>query len=177
MKQKKITYGVSGMMEYQAVIKVGKNNMKVLFSDGSVSAMGVNPATFTTDSFMVQHAIESSTDFKRGLIYVVRSIELNTDLHIERNEPKELEPGSADTEANASVPEQKDDESEHRESAVAPQEVYEEQAEGLIQVEFASNDEAKDYLEQKFGLVRSKLHNRDDIRNAGKTHGVDIIFI
>lgn len=77
MKKKKITYGVSGMMEYQAVIKVGRNNMKVLFSDGSVSAMGVNPATFTTENFMVQHAIENSSDFKRGRIKVVNTIELH----------------------------------------------------------------------------------------------------
>ena len=46
-----------------------------------------------------------------------------------------------------------------------------------IQVEFSCNDDAKDYLEQTFGFVRSKLHNREDIVAAGKTHGVDIIFV
>ena len=40
MKKKKITYGVSGMMEYQAVIKVGRNNMKVL-SQTALSAQWV----------------------------------------------------------------------------------------------------------------------------------------
>ncbi len=88
MKKKRITYGVSGMMEYQAVIKVGRNNMKVLFTDGSISAMGVNPATFTTENYMVQHAIENSTDFKRGRIKVVNTIELKEELRIERNSVK-----------------------------------------------------------------------------------------
>lgn len=213
MKQKRITYGVNGMMEYQAIIRVGKNNMKVLFSDGSLTAMGINPATFTTDSFMVQHAIENSTDFKRGLIYVVRVIELNTDLHIERNEPKKLESNSINAEAKASTPKQKEDvgtdteahastpdqneggeeaanidskastpdqnegEGTSQGNTVSAEVESDEQGAGLVQLEFASNDEAKDYLEQKFGLVRSKLRNRDDIRNAGRANGVEIIFI
>ena len=53
-------------------------------------------------------------------------------------------------------------------------EVAEEKA--LIEVEFACNDDAKDYLEQKFGCVRSKLHNRAAIVAAGKANGVNIIF-
>ncbi|MCX4279262.1 hypothetical protein, partial [Muribaculum sp.] len=45
------------------------------------------------------------------------------------------------------------------------------------QVEFSCNDDAKDYLEQTFGFVRSKLRNREDIVAAGKARGVDIIFV
>lgn len=52
MKKKKITYGVSGMMEYQAIIKIGKATMKVPFSEGSMTAMGVNPARFTTGKYV-----------------------------------------------------------------------------------------------------------------------------
>ena len=48
---------------------------------------------------------------------------------------------------------------------------------GMTQVEFASNDEAKDYLEQNFGLVRSKLRNKEDIYKAGKANGVEIFFV
>lgn len=87
MKKKRITYGVSGMMEYQAVIKVGRNNMKVNFSDGSMNAMGVNPAKFTTSDFMVQHAIENSLDFKKGRIFIFQVIELDGELRIERPAP------------------------------------------------------------------------------------------
>ncbi|MBE6346966.1 MAG: hypothetical protein E7067_07185 [Lentimicrobiaceae bacterium] len=88
MKKRKITYGISGMMECQIVIKIGNTSkMNVLFSDGSITATGITPATFTTDNFMVQHAIERSHDFKNGRIYIVRSIELNEEVKIERNNP------------------------------------------------------------------------------------------
>ena len=83
MKKKKITYGVSGMMEYQAVVKIGKATMKVPFSEGSMTAMGVNPAKFTTDNFVVQHAIEQSGDFRRGRIHIVSVIELDEEVKIE----------------------------------------------------------------------------------------------
>lgn len=171
MKKKKITYGVSGMMEYQAVIKVGRNNMKVLFSDGSVSAIGVNPATFTTENFMVQHAIENSSDFKRGRIKVVNTIELQEELRIERNgvQPAPDVPDSVlipVTEISTAPTDRN-----------AEKEIDLESGSTTIQVEFSCNDDAKDYLEQTFGFVRSKLHNREDIVAAGKTHGVDIIFV
>lgn len=167
MKKKRITYGVSGMMEYQAVIKVSRNNMKVLFTDGSVSAMGVNPATFTTENFMVQHAIENSSDFKRGRIKVVNTIELKEELRIERNSDKPA----------ADVPSQPPAPTPAPADATAAPVVESETAPATTQVEFSCNDDAKDYLEQTFGYVRSKLRNREDIVAAGKGHGVDIIFV
>ncbi len=185
MKKKKITYGVSGMMEYQAVIRVGRNNMKVLFSDGSVSAMGVNPATFTTENFMVQHAIENSSDFKRGRIKVVNTIELQEELRIERNgvQPAPDVPDSVlipVTEISTipivegeNIPEISTAPTDRN----AEKEIDLESGSTTIQVEFSCNDDAKDYLEQTFGFVRSKLRNREDIVAAGKTHGVDIIFV
>ena len=193
MKKKRITYGVSGMMEYQAVIKVGRNNMKVLFTDGSISAMGVNPATFTTENYMVQHAIENSTDFKRGRIKVVNTIELKEELRIERNSVKPAaevpSPNSAPTPApisaksvDAPVKEdenapdtQADNEVEAEDNEVEAED--NEAAPANTQVEFSCNDDAKDYLEQTFGFVRSKLRNREDIVAAGKARGVDIIFV
>lgn len=91
MKKTKKTYGVSGMMEYQAVIRIGKATMKVPFTDGSMTAMGVNPATFTTEDFMTQHAIEHSSDFKRGRIFLYKTIPLAEDVDI-RREPVRTEP-------------------------------------------------------------------------------------
>lgn len=88
MKKKRITYGVNGMMEYQAIIKVGRATLKVTFTDGSITAMGQNPAQYTTSDFIVQHAIENSSDFKRGRIHVVNTIELDEEVHIERNPAK-----------------------------------------------------------------------------------------
>lgn len=88
MKKKRITYGVYGMMEYQAIIKIGRATLKVMFTDGSITAMGQNPAQYTTSDFIVQHAIENSSDFKKGRIHVVNTIELDEEVRIERNPAK-----------------------------------------------------------------------------------------
>ena len=88
MKKKRITYGVYGMMEYQAIIKIGRATLKVLFTDGSMTSIGQNPAKYTTSDFLTQHAIENSSDFKLGRIQVVNTIELDEDVRIERNPAK-----------------------------------------------------------------------------------------
>lgn len=88
MKKKRITYGVYGMIEYQAIIKIGRATLKVLFTDGSMTSIGQNPAKYTTSDFLTQHAIENSSDFKRGRIQVVNTIELDEDVRIERNPAK-----------------------------------------------------------------------------------------
>lgn len=76
------------MMEYQTIIKIGRATLKVLFTDGSMTAIGQNPAKYTTSDFLTQHAIENSSDFKRGRIQVVNTIELDEDVRIERNPAK-----------------------------------------------------------------------------------------
>lgn len=152
--------------------------MKVPFVDGSLSAMGVNPATFTTENFMVQHAIENSNDFKRGRIKVINVIELEEELRIESNNdtpapsPAPESPAAPVAEAAENAPETPAESTAESDEAdgnadTAP----------ATQVEFSCNDDAKDYLEQTFGYVRSKLRNREDIVNAGKAHGVEIIFV
>ena len=177
MKKKRITYGVSGMMEYQAVIKVGRNKMKVLFTDGSASAMGVNPATFTTENYMVQHAIENSNDFQRGRIRVINTIELEDELIIERN-GMESASNNQDTQNNvkATILELSNTPTEQN-ADDAEGDAESESEENLVQMEFMCNDDAKDYLEQTFGYIRSKLRNRQDIIAVGKAHGIDIQFV
>ena len=88
MKKKRITYGVYGMMEYQTIIKIGRATLKVLFTDGSMTAIGQNPAKYTTSDFLVQRAIENSSEFKKGRIQVVDTIELDEEVRIERNPAK-----------------------------------------------------------------------------------------
>lgn len=88
MKKKRITYGVYGMMEYQTIIKIGRATLKVLFTDGSMTAIGQNPAKYTTSDFLVQRAIENSSEFKKGRIMTVSTIELDEDVRIECNPAK-----------------------------------------------------------------------------------------
>lgn len=179
MKKKRITYGVAGMMEYQAVIHVGKAVLKVLFTDGSMTAMGVNPATFTTDNFMVQHAIEHSADFRRGRIHVMHVIELDEAVHIER-EPAgaEVQPvaASSDGTAVAAVKGAAGGDKAEEAAPAADGAAEEAPAEVGTEVEFDTNDEAKDYLEQQFGVSRSKLRTRADIMACGEGYGVKISF-
>lgn len=214
MKKKRITYGVLGMMEYQGLIRFGRSTLKVNFSGGSMNAIGVTPATFTTGNFLIQQAIENSSEFKRGRIRIERAVELDEELKIEKGQPLAAEaaqpgqkgtgneergtgggaeaPGRGQTNgcgglegAEAPEPEQinghggiaADPIGEEATGVQAGAEQANAEAASLTQVEFPCNDDAKDYLEETFGCVRSKLRNREDIVNAGKTHGVDIIFV
>ncbi len=182
MKKKRITYGVYGMMEYQALIKIGKATLKVLFTDGSLTAFGQNPAKYTTSDFLVQHAIENSSDFKRGRITVVNSTELDEEVRIERNpsktsaeaKAKSADAATANAEASVETPAV---EAETASEAVADTPSPEEAAEGETEVEFTDNQEAKDYLAKNFGVKASSLRNREDIKAAGETYGVKITFI
>lgn len=176
MNKKKITYGVSGMMEYQAVVKVGKKNVSINFSDGSISAMGTNPATYTTDNIIIQNAIEASSDFKRGRISIVRSIDLAEELPIFRNTPTPALQSEKQTESEVPAKQEETAEKAPEQTGAETPEASEEPA-NLTQVEFSCNDDAKDYLEQNFGFIRSKLRNREDIVNAGKQNGVEILFV
>lgn len=88
MKKKRITYGVYGMMEYQTIIKIGRATLKVLFTDGSITSIGQNPAMYTTSDFLVQRAIENSSEYKKGRIVTVNTIELDEEVRIERNPAK-----------------------------------------------------------------------------------------
>lgn len=185
MKKKRITYGVSGMMEYQSIIRFGKNTLKVTFTGGSMNAIGVTPATYTTSSFLIQQAIENSNEFKRGRIRIVRTIELDEEIHIERPKPATAiaeRSNPAPTAKAEKAPEPTEDAEVaevNAEDGATSEKQPEESAPTapLTQVEFSCNDDAKDYLEQTFGYVRSKLRNREDIINAGKANNVEIIFV
>ena len=206
------------MMEYQSIIKIGRATLKVLFTDGSMTAIGQNPAKYTTSDFLVQHAIENSSEFKRGRITVVDTIELDEEVHIERNpakpstqqapSPAEAKPVAATA---AKVEEQQDiadepteetnavdaDEAESASADTPATEVdiepiedevpsTEEDAaelsesdneDGLTEVEFSTNQEAKDYLTKTFGVKSGTMKNRADIVAIGEANGVKIIFI
>lgn len=206
------------MMEYQSIIKIGRATLKVLFTDGSMTAIGQNPAKYTTSDFLVQHAIENSSEFKRGRITVVDTIELDEEVRIERNpakpttlhapSPAEAKPVAA-TAAKVEEPQDIADEPTEKTDAVDADEVEsamldtpapevdiepiedevpsteEDAAElsesdnegGLTEVEFSTNQEAKDYLTKTFGVKSGTMKNRADIVAIGEANGVKIIFV
>jgi hypothetical protein len=75
MNAKRKTYGVSGYMEWVALIECGKATVKVHFSGGSLTGYGVTPAEFTTQNPMTQAIVENSKEFKSGKIFLLREIE------------------------------------------------------------------------------------------------------
>jgi uncharacterized membrane protein len=181
MKKKRITYGVYGMMEYQAIIKVGKATLKVQFTDGSITAYGQNPAQFTTADFIVQHAIENSSDFKRGRIKRVSVIELDEDVHIERNPEKATAPEATATAetgteiANETASATTEETAGSDEGEAEPAEAEATGEATTTEVEFTCNADAKEYLENNFG-VKASLRTRADIIACGETYGVKISF-
>ena len=177
------------MMEFETVIMVGQNPTKVLFTGGSVNALGSHPAKYTTDSLMIQHSIERSRQYKTGLIKKIRTVELEDEIVIEKNpeKPEEVKVAAAEDSEESIVSEPETEEEPGKDSDEAtesnsPEEVKEASAEegevsGLLHLEFEVNDDAKDYLEQNFGVARNKMKNRLEIIEAGRQNGVDIVFI
>lgn len=71
----KKTYGVSGLMEWQAVFRHGRATLSARFSGGALTGYGVTPAEYTTSNPVAQHIIESSRQFRDGRIRLLRCLE------------------------------------------------------------------------------------------------------
>lgn len=65
------TYGINGLLEWHGIINSNGIKMRADFTNGSVTAYGVAPATFTTKHELTQHIIENSDEFKSGRIRLV----------------------------------------------------------------------------------------------------------
>lgn len=182
MQKKKITYGINGMMTYQAIFHAGASVVKVLFSDGSITASGKKPATFTTDNFMLQHIIEQSKEFKEGFIFRYRTLLLNEKVHLDRNHratviPPEHPHDKGDCKHEHGCKEH--DKASKDEDRKNPED------EGLMEVEevsdispkvFSCNDEAKDWLNEHYDTTNLKMRTRSEIMDSAKILGVEISF-
>ncbi len=209
MKKRKVTYGVYHLVEWIAVLSLGKAKVKVQFTGGATTTQGVTPATYTTADPVVQFAIERSPEFRRGKIKIIRSCDLGGEVEIGRNlsrmgsvsDVAAGNPGGAEVAKPVEeihAPEVMDEHQHMTEavgrseddcfqgddtggvsssSAAASSSDDSDAASDMVQVEFSCNDDAKDYLEQTFGFVRSKLRNREDIVKAARSKGVEIIFV
>ena len=177
------------LVEWQAAIRMGKARVKVPFTGGAITTQGVTPATFTTSDPVVQLAIECSAEFKSGRIKIVRTRDLGGDVEIEVNNsgatdgiplPRhhgKREETAGEVEETAQKAEETAGKAANGIAGNESEEIPEKCVQSMTQVEFSCNDDARDYLEQKFGFIRSKLRNREDILNAGKSKGVEILFV
>ena len=63
------------MMEWHAVIPIGKSSMCVKFTGGTLSGYGITPAKYTTSDEVIQKMIENSPHFRSGKIILYRVYE------------------------------------------------------------------------------------------------------
>ena len=89
--QFKKTYGVSGLIDWQAQIKAGKASLIITFTGGGLTSYGVTPAQYTTENLLYQKVIENSKDFRRGKIKLLRTVPLSDTADITSNSVTDLE--------------------------------------------------------------------------------------
>lgn len=191
MNARRKTYGVSGYMEWVALIECGKATVKVHFSGGSLTGYGVTPAEFTTQNPMTQAIIENSKEFKNGKIFLLREIE-GTGKFKEfvrgqhANEGNHLggqaatasaiagtaldADGTSKTPAAASADDEEptdDTEAETIEDSEATV-----TADGKAIIDVTDLDDARDYLCENFGIARSSLRSNVSVPRAAEEHNI-----
>lgn len=67
------TYGVKGLLEWNAGLPVGETIINVSFTGGQLTSYGIRPATYTTANPTLQRIIEDSAYFRRGKITLISS--------------------------------------------------------------------------------------------------------
>lgn len=88
MKTRK-TFGINGLLEWHGLVESHGVKMKVDFTNGSVTAYGVAPATFTTTDALTQYILENSEQFKKGKIQLLRSYVIEADAKEEKPKAEE----------------------------------------------------------------------------------------
>lgn len=186
MKKRKIIYGVAGMLDYQALIKVGSAKMKISFTNGSSNEAGRTPATFSTENPIIQLAIENSKEFKSGLITKIHVVTTEEEVYIEsehvalKEEDVDTSDESDNTEGltdGGQGADSSDNTGQKQSTKETPVMQSEEETISTSTCkEFTCNDDAKDFLEAEFGAKRSSLRTRADIIAYGKSNGIDVVF-
>lgn len=158
------TYGINGLLEWHGTLQSHGIKMKVDFTNGSVTAYGVAPATFTTKDELTQHIIENSEMFKKGRIKVIKSVMLPEEQPKQQPKPAAMAPKpepTGDAKPAAAVTEE-----EAGEPAAA---------DGGNVVKVSDKSEAIEWLKEHFpeeGYTAVKLRTMAAVIEAGKKHGV-----
>ena len=191
MNAKRKTYGVSGYMEWVALIECGKATVKVHFSGGSLTGYGVTPAEFTTQNPMTQAIIENSKEFKSGKIFLLREIE-GTDKFKEfvrgqhANEGNHLggqaatasaiagtaldADGTSKTPAAASADDEESTDDTEAETVEDSEATV--TADGKAIIDVTDLYDARDYLCENFGIARSSLRSNVSVYRAAEEHNI-----
>ena len=191
MNAKRKTYGVSGYMEWVALIECGKATVKVHFSGGSLTGYGVTPAEFTTQNPMTQAIIENSKEFKSGKIFLLREIEgtgkfkefvrgqhANEGNHLggQAATASAIAGTALDADGTSKAPTVKptDDEESTDDTEAETVEGNEATvtADGKAIIDVTDLDDARDYLCENFGIARSSLRSNVSVYRAAEEHNI-----
>lgn len=159
----KKTYGVSGLMEWQAVFRHGRATLSARFSGGALTGYGVTPAEYTTSNPVAQHIIESSRQFRDGRIRLLRCVD-------EVSAPRRKSVGAADTEDPTGAVDESDPEewdSSGEDSGPAAQ-----GERGVF--EFADASLAREWLIETMGVDPRVVPSQKAMREYAESHGMTI---
>lgn len=131
-------------------------SISVTLPTGGVAHVSFSPmtgggSTFYTDDTVLQEGLEKHPKFGRLFVLVE---------HGQSAPPNDTMAKDSVSENEAEVTEQPSDTSQTT----------------IRTVEMQCNDDAKDYLAEKFGISRSKLRTRADIEKAANANGIQILW-
>lgn len=150
------TYGVNGLMEWEALIPSGKSTLAVPFTGGTLTGYGVTPALYSTDNPIFQQIIERSDYFKSGRIKIIRTVETED---------------PAPRRAPVATPVAPPKESPAQETA----ETAADDGGDVRRVEVTDRSMAKSYLMENYGLSANTLRSRAEIERAAKARGIEFV--
>jgi hypothetical protein len=175
-------------MEYVAIIKMGKTTLRVPFTGGTITAYGVNPATFSTSNPIFQRAIETSEAYKAGRIVKLTEVALSgtNAIKLEHNPEKQAEAESAKPEASEpeaqtevateeggneeQAPEEQAEDSE-------PEAVAEVQSDAeLTKVTVTCLEDAALYLKENFGVTNRQVRSKKAAETIAAANGIEFVW-
>lgn len=157
------TYGVYGFIEYEVALNIGGKSVKVTFANGSISQQGILPATYTTNSRVVQYCIERLRSFRNGRIRLIRSMGQEDQPKPQPKPKSQPQPKHEDACAEG--------ESEQPTGEEAPAEGSAKQT--LTRIEVTCLQDAQNYMTEHFGIPAYKVRTRAQAQAAGAEHGVE----
>jgi hypothetical protein len=181
-ENKKVTYATPTLMEYVAIIKMGKATLRVPFSGGTITAYGVNPATFTTSNPIYQRAIESSEPYLNGRIVKLSEVALSgaPKIKLEHNEEKAQAPSAEVPEQQTESESASEDEQvadEPTEESEQSEEVPEAESDAeLTKVTVTCLEDAAAYLKENFGVANRQVRSKASAEKIGKANGVEFVW-
>lgn len=178
-------YGVLNLIDWTVNIKAGKATLRVHFTGGATTARGRVPATYATSDPVKQAIIEKSDYFKSRHIFVVDSMEVPDDAAAKARKareaariaaPKSFDKNPKEEDESPKLPagDPVGEQGEPGEPEAEP--ATEENGEVPEAITVSSLDDAKDYLNEHFGIAKSQLRSRNAIEERAKENGVVFFF-